>query len=295
MTKKHLPVVGSTAKSTGFALTSIEGPRGLVLVLDGNQKITRGNGTFAAPVANALSLPAAAVSGIEHCPQSTETCRAACYVGPLEKSQRAVYDQYEHNARVLGQILADPELADEWVDALAGYIEHNCAGGFRWHVSGDIVSLDHARWIAEVVSLSHRVPHWIYTRSFDYLQPLMAVSATRGGNLAINLSCDQDNYAAARVAALVTDESMLNQDGDVIPCDPLRLCYLTVDGEVPGDLPSGSVIFPDYRLRPRQHATLSESNWWAGLTVDQREMVCPVDAHGKSEKLRCGPCDRCLL
>jgi hypothetical protein len=51
-------------------------------------------------------------------------------------------------------------------------------------------------------------------------------------------------------------------------------------------------------IRPRQFATLAESPWWQTLTPAQRATVCPVDAHNKSEKRRCGfeggRCNRCL-
>lgn len=292
MSKPHLPVVGSTAATTVFCSARIDGPGGLHLFVDGNQKITAGNGDFEHPMPNAFSLPAAAVSGEHHCPQSTPTCRAACYVGPLEKNQRATYDLYEHNATTIRQILANQELADAWVLTFAAWITANAAGGFRWHVSGDVFSQNYAIWIADVCGESPTVAHWIYTRSFAYVPHLVEASTLRGGNLAVNLSCDADNYAVARRTAWLFGN--IPPDDDEAEDESLRLCYLTVDGTVPADLPEGSVIFPDYRLRPRQFKTLAESEWWQGLAPAQRAMVCPVDAHGKGEKNRCGPCDRCL-
>jgi hypothetical protein len=296
----RLPVIGSTAATTNFCGTQLEGPDGTHLFFDGNSKITRGNGSFAAPAPNAFSLPAAAVSGLAHCPGSTPTCRAACYVGPLEKAQRELYARYEHNANQIRCILADEDLASEWASAVAKWCVENAAGGFRWHVSGDVFSPEYAGWISDVCAESESVPHWIYTRTFDdwCLEPLVSVSTNVGGNLSLNLSCDHDNYAAAHAASKRwADWAVWDVDEDNEPIERLvgpRLCYLTTDGSVPEDLPRGSVIFPDYALRPRQYATLAESPWWASLTPDQRAMVCPVDAHGKSEKNRCGPCRKCL-
>lgn len=304
MTKTKLPIVGSSAATTAFCQARVDGPDDVHLYLDGNGKITRDNGTLLAPGPNAFSLPAAAVSGLEHCPQSTEACRAACYVGPLEKAQRATYDLYEHNARMIRTILADEHMANDWAMRFAHAVTTISPGGFRWHVSGDVYSMEYARWIADVCRESPTVDHWIYTRSFDFLEPLIEVSTLRGGNLSINLSCDKDNYEAAKITRDKWREGTgdilndLDEHGGIIDRpDPWRwprLAYLTLDGSVPDDLGDDDVIFPDYQIRPRQFATLAESPWWTTLTAAQRKMVCPVDAHGKSEKNRCGPCDRCL-
>lgn len=280
----RLPVVGSTAATTSFCVAALEGADGRILYFDGNGKITASNGTLHAPKPNAFSLPAAGISGIEHCPQSTETCRAACYVEGLNKAQPALYNLYEANAIAIREILADlPAIRDYWVVKVADWIFANAAGGFRWHVSGDLFSLAYAEWIAEVVRSSSTVRHWIYTRSFEFLGPLMGVSTVNGGNLAVNLSADRDNNFNAREAAKTWEQAGGRP----------RLCYLSVDGEVP-DLDKDDVIFPDYALRPRQFATLAESPWWQELMPFQRGLVCPVDAHNKSETRRCGPCDRCL-
>jgi hypothetical protein len=184
-----------------------------------------------------------------------------------------------------------------WGLILGGWIRENAQGGFRWHVSGDIFSLEYAEWIAAVCMEAPEVRFWIYTRSFDdgSLLPLMDVSTCCGGNLAINLSCDRDNYELAKE---VRDDwsHWVEFEVGVTPehHEGPRLCYLTLDGMVPGDLPPGSVIFPDYQIRPKQFTTMSESPWWATLNTDQKAMVCPVDAWGKSEKNRCGPCRKCL-
>lgn len=282
----RLPVVGSTAATTSFCHERVDGPGGLHLYLDGNGKITASNGTLDAPKPNAFSL-----RNVDDCPQSTPTCRAACYVENLRAAQPALYELYEHNASAIRTILADPALEADWAARFAAVITWHCEGGFRWHVSGDVFSLDYARWIASVVRQSPGVRHWIYTRSFMYLEPLLNVSTLRGGNLAVNLSCDVDNYAAAQ--RVRTSYLSAHTRG------VLRLCYLTVDGVVPPGLGSDDVLFPDYKLRPRQYATLAESPWWQDLTPEQRGTVCPVDAHGKSEKRRCGipddgNCSRCV-
>ena len=108
MTTPRLPVVGSTAATTTFCSARLDGPgwtEPLHLWFDGNGKITAGNGTRKEPRPNAFSLPAAGVSGIEHCPQSTPTCRKACYVENLASAQSATYALYLHNAETMRKIL----------------------------------------------------------------------------------------------------------------------------------------------------------------------------------------------
>jgi hypothetical protein len=296
--KSHLPVVGSTASSTAFCSAELVGPRGYSLHFDGNGKITAANGSLAEPRPNAFSL-----RNVEDCPQSTETCRRVCYVENLKGAQPDLYALYEHNARTIRQILAEPRIRFDWAIAVARWIEKNAAGGFRWHVSGDVFSYEYAEWIATVCRWSPSVRYWIYTRSFQFLGPLwyVATSGPNKGNLALNLSCDRDNWPDAVRAATYF---AAGRDGDPDGPYVARLCYLTTDGTLPphaGDpdiedceLGGEDVIFPDYNLRPRQFATLAESPWWASLTPAQRGLVCPVDAMGKAENRRCGPCSRCL-
>ena len=296
---KKLPVVGSTASTTQFCATELEGPDGTSLWLDGNQKITAGNGTYDDPMPNAFSLEAQAVHDVErgseaesiHCPGSTPTCRKSCYVHGLEKHAKTTYELYRHNSTTIRKILASAPLFYHWSVIMADHISANCKGGFRWHVSGDVFSAEYAQWIAAVCRRSPDVQHWIYTRSFapEILGPLFTVSTVNGGNLALNLSCDKDNYNAAVLAA--------DYFQNTIDQESLRLCYLVeaADPIVPPDLKASTdVIFPDYDLRPRAVEDPTAHPWWASLTLAQRKMVCPVDAFNKSETRRCGPCSRCM-
>ncbi len=284
-----LPVLGSSAGSTSFCGAKLEGPGGH-LWLDGNQKITAGNGTYEDPKPNAFSLLAEAVEQREtegrragaDCPGSTSVCRASCYVHGLEKHATDTYALYRHNSADIRRILK-LELGEksEWVQLMADWITANAAGGFRWHVSGDVFSRAYAAWIAAVISRSPDVDHWIYTRSFDLVEPLLDLN-----NLALNLSCDRENHAAAVAFKAGAEARQLST--------PMQLCYLTDDGVLP-ELPPGSVIFPDYGLRGRGLADPTESDWWKGLTPEQRKQVCGVDFFGKSASMRCGPCRKCLL
>jgi hypothetical protein len=259
---------------TNFTRKRIEvkQPNGNVLEFwfDGNSKITRENGTFADPVANSFSLP-----HVDTCPFATQTCLRTCYVHGLKANNPELYQCYVTNQQSLAKMLEDKSV--RWLGAqiFASYIRANAPKGFRWHVSGDIFSLSHARFIAEVCWLATGVPFWIYTRSFSFIEPLVKPQSR---NLVVNLSADQDNWQEALAAH--------NRYG-------LRLCYLTVDGTMP-ELPRGSVIFPDYSLRGRELDDPTSAPWWQSLNPQQRRMVCPPDFFGQSENYRCGPCTKCL-
>lgn len=280
-------------------MARLDGPDETFLYLDGNSKVTASNGSYLDPRPNAFSLMAEAVAAaehvtgiatMEHCPGSTPTCRRGCYVHGLSAHAAATYELYRHNSAEIRRILAEPALADAWVMIMARWITENAAGGFRWHVSGDVFSAAYARWIADVCRESPTVDHWIYTRSFDdeIFEPLLAVSTIEGGNLALNLSCDKDNYVKA--AALRARTFVLQTGAH------LRLCYLVDDTDtVIPPLREGDVIFPDYSLRPKSGTDPKEHPFWISLTPDERAMLCPVDAFGKSEMVRCGVCTKCLV
>lgn len=251
----------TTASSTKFCASKIVGDDGRYLWIDGNQKITAGNGSFEEPKPNAFSL-----LQVDDCPWRTPICEAACYVHQLQEHAPDVHAMYKHNSKVIREILELHQGLYAWAGRFASWISSNAQGGFRWHVSGDVFSEDYAQFIFDVARRSPYVQHWIYTRSLDLIPFLIDLD-----NLTVNVSCDQDNYwIASRIAKR----------------NHLRLCYLTTDGTIPDDLPEGSVIFPGYSVRSRA--------WFEWLEQHEKSMVCPVDMFGKSEAIRCGPCRKCI-
>ncbi len=264
---------------TAFTHTRVRVTPGLDLVIDGNSKITAGNGTYAEPAPNALSLPAASVDWAgPSCPGSTPTCRASCYVKNLALMSPDTYAAYHENLDALTWILPRADARAISARRLGMWIALNARGGFRWHVSGDVLHEEHAWWITSVCHHSPKVAHWIYTRTFAAVPAL-----TCAPNLVVNVSADRDNYAAAQ---------------DVARRHGLRVCYeATGDGHVPADLRVGDVVFPDYALRGRTLEDPTTAPWWQGLTHDQRAMVCGADAFGQSESMRCGMdrCHKCLV
>jgi len=242
----------------------------MILWFDGNSKITAGNGTFYKPTANSFSLIQK-----EDCPFATEICKSVCYVNNLEKAEVRVHSKFKHNSKIIRIILGNTIIQEIAKEAFVEYIRHYCSKGFRWHVSGDIFSMEYARFITSICKKVPNVLFWIYTRSFDYLGELFRIQ-----NLAVNLSMDKNNISEALLAH--------QKFG-------FRICYLTIDGRVPDWLPVGSVIFPSCNLRGRDLSDPTTHDWWQSLSQIQRKMICPADFFGQSKERRCGPCKKCLI
>lgn len=246
--------------------TDVHVDNNLILYVDGNSKITAGNGSYEAPKPNAFSLP-----HVSTCPGATSKCISTCYIYGLQQNAPEIYKKYAQNERNLHRILMTYSGMVRTAEAFGKWILENCSGGFRWHVSGDIISDRHAQWIKLVVINSFPINHWIYTRTLNVVPILTGLS-----NLAVNISADADNYLEARIAKNI------------------RVCYLTLDGSLPDDLEDGDVIFPDYSLRGQDLDRPIEHEWWRGLSPRHKRMVCPADFFGQSERHRCGVCKKCL-
>lgn len=253
---------------TQFASDSIN-VEDMIFYFDGNSKITCNEGTFNDPKPNSFSLVQ-----VLDCPGSTEICRAVCYVHGLQDNEPLLHIKYVLNSINLRRILEEPRLRTLTRDAFVDWINENINNQFRWHVSGDIISEEHADFIGHICERCEDINFWIYTRSFEFIHSIVGVN-----NLVVNLSVDNDNISSAL--------HMVNEYG-------LRMCYMTVDGSINTYLPKGSVIFPSYNLRGRDAPDPTTHPWWQSLSPEYRKMVCPPDFFGQSEKLRCGPCKKCL-
>lgn len=254
---------------TKYVFTDVAIGDGLTLYVDGNSKVTVGNGSYENPLPNALSLP-----HISTCPGATTECLETCYVYGLRDNAPEVYAKYCQNERVLHRVLMYDDSLLSSAFAFSHWMIDNCPDGFRWHVSGDVFSKRHAEWIVAVAKGAKNVRQWIYTRSLPFVGDLI-----QAPNLVVNISGDAENYKLAKKISLQTGT---------------RMCYMSRDGAVPEDLTDNDVIFPDYSLRGRELANPTDHQWWQGLSAKHRRMVCVADFFGQSEHHRCGPCGKCL-
>ena len=110
----------SEIMSTKYVFTEVEIGNNLKLYIDGNSKITVGNGSYDDPKPNALSLP-----HISTCPGATEQCMEACYIYGLQDNAPEVYKKYMQNERVIHRFLMSSKSADAAADLLAVWIKEN--------------------------------------------------------------------------------------------------------------------------------------------------------------------------
>jgi hypothetical protein len=74
-----------------------------------------------------------------------------------------------------------------WVDSLVGLICASDTRHFRWHSSGDLISLEHLYMVAEVASRTPEVKHWLPTREIDFVRKYEAETFFPS-NLTVRLS-----------------------------------------------------------------------------------------------------------
>jgi hypothetical protein len=74
-----------------------------------------------------------------------------------------------------------------WIADMAKAIIATSMTHFRWHDSGDILSADHLRMIAEVCKLTPGVAHWLPTREYRMVQEV-AFDGPLPSNLTVRLS-----------------------------------------------------------------------------------------------------------
>ena len=237
---------------TKFVDTKVRLSSGFELIVDGNSKISGWD-----PRPNAFSLPAPAT-----CPGSTVACRSTCYASSDgSKLPEQLRDRYDANLETLKAIFLEPNAGYDQAVQFGRWIAEHCQDtGFRWHVSGDVFSDQHAWWIVVAVLVSPEVQHWIYTRTLRVVPILSQASP----GLALSVSADRDNF---RQAAAVAREYHA------------RLTYLWSGEEIP-ELPSKTVIFPDYSARAQQ-------------PPPRDPRLCKADLYGHAETRRCGVCTRC--
>ena len=86
----------------------------------------------------------------------------------------------------------------QWVDALVLLIERSTDPSdpvFRWHDSGDIVSVAHLKRIVEVAERTPWVRHWLPTHEHDMVREFLKEGNEVPQNLCIRLSADMIDEA----------------------------------------------------------------------------------------------------
>lgn len=151
-----------------------------------------------------------------------------CYVDKLLKVRPKLKKLLEHNTKILKK--AGPRLKRTLLKQMfASFLSKEYKRGdgdinFRMHWSGDVFSKTYASALTDAMLAFPDINFWMYSRSFDFLEPLLAIK-----NLSLYVSCDDCNYRAAvefmkknkrkskcRLNIAYMGES--KKTGDMVPC-----------------------------------------------------------------------------
>jgi hypothetical protein len=93
-----------------------------------------------------------------------------CYAHKSRYSFQNVKDSYHRRYERVLEALGDKEIKGKWIEAMTYLINAYGSEYFRWHDSGDLLSLEHLEMIIEVVKATNRdgnhVNHWLPTLEF---------------------------------------------------------------------------------------------------------------------------------
>ena len=109
---------------------------------------------------------------------------------------------------------------EKFIGAMVLLIERWAKGFFRWHDSGDIQSVEHMEFIAEIARRTPSVKHWIPTREI----PILKRWIVGGGKIPDNL--------VIRVSAHRLEETVMLKGA------PKGITYSSVDSKAGYDCPA---------------------------------------------------------
>ena len=93
-----------------------------------------------------------------------------CYAHKSRYSMHNVKDAYHRRYERVLEALALPSQKRKWIEAMTYLINAYGSEYFRWHDSGDLLSLEHLEMIIEVVKATNRdgnhIKHWLPTLEF---------------------------------------------------------------------------------------------------------------------------------
>jgi len=176
------------------------------------------------------TCPGATV-GAGGCRDITGNGRPACYVYKIMRIYSGVRRILEHNTALLkGADMATMAdlLGSEFTRFQADTLARNGKGMLRYrlHWAGDLFSMDYARALRTAVDAHPDVFFWTYTRSFDYMGPLLGAP-----NLRLYVSADMCNLKEAMAAHRAAGgKASMCYMGDSAPALPgLRFTACPVD------------------------------------------------------------------
>jgi hypothetical protein len=131
----------------------------------------------------------------------TEACITGHKMAQIEGSicsvcyaDRGFYRMYEKNIKpaqhvrldAVWQAMADQDLADLWVSAMAAMIGSDLY--FRHHDSGDLQGIEHLKMIADLCDATPHTRHWMPTREYGIVKSYVSKYGAIPKNLIIRLS-----------------------------------------------------------------------------------------------------------
>jgi hypothetical protein len=109
--------------------------------------------------------------------------------------------------------LKDPQ----WVNAMVRLIADQEV--FRWHDSGDLVSLDHLKMIADVASGTPNVKHWLPTKEKAIVSEYRRVYGDLPDNLVIRISAPMIGFRLQPTADIQNTSSVGEPIKDAVLCE----------------------------------------------------------------------------
>lgn len=187
-------------------------------------KISKGNSKLGA-------IPSVSLPSIKTCRQCA--CQEKCYAQKLERLRPAVRNAYQHNLEVLQK---DPETY--WREVEASIMMSRF---FRFHVSGDIPSMEYFAKMVEVAKRNHHCEILCFTKKYEIVNKHI------------------ENLEMLKYATLVFPDCMLAKPANTDPVIPANLHiiysgWVGLEMDNPHSLPEAHVRYRDGSTTAREDA-----------------------------------------
>lgn len=114
-----------------------------------------------------------------------------CYASKLERMRPSVKQGWTARLEALRAALSDDSKARDWINAMIQEVNRATAKAgefFRWHDSGDLVSVPHLRMIVTVAMHTPNVRHWLPTKEAGIVKAYLRTGGTIPENLIVRVS-----------------------------------------------------------------------------------------------------------